>query len=77
MFFPIGPFAAMPIQAPANTQAANDATRYHWMRAAWLEGIEDGTDPVAQQAISAAQTEAEVDAAIDAQIAAGNWPVRP
>lgn len=24
MFFPIGPLDAMPIQAPANTQAAND-----------------------------------------------------
>jgi len=24
MFFPLGPLDAMPIQAPANTQAAND-----------------------------------------------------
>lgn len=56
---------------------ARDATRYRWMRAAWLEGVEDGTDPVAQQALSRVQDEDEVDAVIDAQIAAGNWPVRP
>lgn len=56
---------------------ARDAVRYRWMRAAWLEGIEDDTDPVAQQAIGAVQDEAEMDAVIDAQIAAGNWPVRP
>ncbi len=76
MFFPLGLIPAMPIQAPADTQAANDA-RYRWMRAAWLEGVEDGTDPVTQQAISACQTEDEMDAVIDAQIAAGNWPARP
>jgi hypothetical protein len=76
MFFPLGPLAAFPIEQPANTQAANDA-RYRWMRAAWLEGVEDGTDPVAQQAIGMCQTEDEIDAVIDAQIAAGNWPVRP
>lgn len=76
MFFPIGPLDAMPIQAPADTQAANDV-RYRWMRAAWLEGIEDGTDPVVQQAIAMCQTEDEMDAVIDGQIAAGNWPARP
>jgi hypothetical protein len=56
---------------------ARDAQRYRWMRAAWLEGVEDDTDPVAQQALGLVQNEAEVDAVIDAQIAAGNWPVRP
>lgn len=56
---------------------ARDAARYRWMRAAWLEGVEDDTDPVAQQALGTVQTEDEVDAVIDAQIAAGNWPVRP
>jgi hypothetical protein len=56
---------------------ARDAQRYHWMRAAWLEGVEDDTDPVAQQALGMVQNEAEVDAVIDAQIAAGNRPVRP
>lgn len=56
---------------------AQDALRYQWMRAAWLEGVEDDTDPVAQQAIGYAQDEDEMDEAIDAAIAAGNWPVRP
>jgi hypothetical protein len=54
-----------------------DAARYRWMRAAWLEGVEDDTDPVAQQVLGTVQNEAEVDAVIDAQIAAGNWPLRP
>jgi hypothetical protein len=62
--------------APA-ADAAQDAARYRWMRAAWLEGVEDDTDPVAQQVLGTVQNEAEVDAVIDAQIAAGNWPVRP
>lgn len=59
------------------TALARDALRYHWMRAAWLEGVEDDVDPVTQQAIGSVQTEAEMDEVIDAQIAAGNWPVRP
>lgn len=65
------------LQALTNDQLnARDAARYRWMRAAWLEGIEDDTDPVAQQAIGKVQDEDEMDAVIDAQIAAGNWPVR-
>lgn len=56
---------------------ARDAMRYRWMRAAWLEGVEDGTDPVTQQAIQSVQDEDELDAAVDAAIAAGNWPIRP
>lgn len=56
---------------------SKEAARYHWMRAAWLEGVEDDTDPVAQQAIGMVQNEAEMDAVIDAQIAAGKWPQRP
>ncbi len=56
---------------------AQDAARYRWMRAAWLEGIEDDIDPVTQRAIGTVQDEAEMDEVIDAQIAAGNWPVRP
>jgi len=58
-------------------QLLKDAARYRWMRAAWLEGIEDDTDPVAQQAIGSVQDEVEMDEVIDAQIAAGNWPKRP
>lgn len=43
--------------------------RYRWMRAAWLEGANTGEDPVQLRAIAAVYTEAEMDAAIDAELA--------
>lgn len=46
------------------------AARYGWIRAAWLEGADTGEECKALRAIEAVYTEAEMDAAIDAQIAA-------
>lgn len=53
---------------PDDTITITDADRYRWCRMAWLEGVEDGTDPVQQQAIGAVYNEAEMDAAIDAEL---------
>lgn len=52
------------------SQDAQEAARYRWIRQAWLEGADTGEDPEQLMAISAVYTEAEMDAAIDAAIAA-------
>lgn len=49
--------------------ALKDAERYHWFRAAWVDGADTGDDSEMLPALESADTEAEVDAAIDAALA--------
>lgn len=58
-----------------STSDHQDAARYRWLRQAWLEGL--GTDEEPEQlntTIGAVYTEAEMDAAIDAVLAAHPAP---
>ncbi len=68
MFATIGPHIATPVELPANTQAVNDA-RYRWMREAFVTFDEEGFCNTGLEPLGLCQTEEEVDAAIDAELA--------